>query len=103
MSTFRDLYNFMQTAKRDSIGYCDPTNDLIFKMHIYNGLHQVNFVKKENDLSVCNITFNDNEVNIYRVVNGIADYSYPMTYKFDSSIDCIPYGNVKGYIERILV
>lgn len=84
---FKDLYNYIQTADRDSFGIHKPFNDSDVAFHIYSGNVQVNVMM--GDVVLLNFVFDpDNEyVSIYSVEQGIADYEHPLTYSMSSYIN----------------
>ena len=106
--TYRDLFSFINNAKRSSTGIANPTNDDTYNLHIYNGFRQVNIHRMtptdRNGLSICNITFDtdDETIRVYRVVNGVADYSSPIQYNFDDSVSTLPNFQARQYLESIL-
>ena len=79
--TFKDVYNFIQSAERDEWGYFIPEEDNVYAFHIYEGRKQMNVCIHNADggydpLNV--FTFHrDGEVREYSVRNGCADYNHP--------------------------
>ena len=102
MATFKDLFNFIRTAPRSEFGFSNPTNDPYRKLHIYNNLHQVNITSVSDDLSICNITFDEDDEtsNVYNVRNGYADYDHPAIYNFNDDLSVFPL-SIYLYLESL--
>ncbi len=75
--TYYDLWNFIQKAPIDEFGYCN-VDDSIYKLHIYSNKNQVNIVNVLTDVSICNIVFDEDHVEIYKVKRGVCDYNDPV-------------------------
>ena len=74
MTTFKGLYDFIQTKKSD-------------KLQIYSNRRQVNVLNAD-DLSICNIVFDDDEVHVYACDRpGIADYGTYYERKLTDTIE----------------
>lgn len=116
--TFRDLFDYIQTANRYDNGiHRRGWNDELC-MHIYDNLHQVNIVTSDHalfaDMSLINFVYtendNDLEVNVYLVDDkGVADYDHPHTYDGNDRLeDCALFSNflklqqVKIYLIDVL-
>lgn len=96
MKTFRDLRDYIHTAKRDDRGFHIIDNK--WSLHIYNGLSQVNVNFKFNGVneSVANFIFDEkDEVGIIAVSNGCADYDNMIYIPIDTSI--VTNGDVNQY------
>ena len=99
MSKFIDLYNFIQKVDRDEVGKCDPISSGNMDLHIYSTRHQVNV--ERDTLSICNIVFDDDWANVYKVANGYCDYDHPICYSIEDDIIGIPV-SARNYIEACL-
>lgn len=97
--TFKDLFDYIQTAERDEFGYHDPfPNDkslpkLLF--HIYDNKRQVNITYMQNTgdpspSSIGNIIF-DEEDQVVKLIevneSGYANYDNPIVLHIKTVID----------------
>lgn len=93
--TFKDLYDFIQTADRDESGYYKW--DRSRALHIYDGRHQVNIchdpMGSGDYMPIRNIVFDGDEVRLYKVnYNGVCDYDHPITCNIDDHMDSYLHG-----------
>lgn len=95
---FKDLWEYIQSAERDSSGMNYPfhgDNELVeFGFHIYSGRNQVNICRGTDGIafsSIANFVFDDDEVSVIRVNNHqIADYDNPLRISITTPIDDVP-------------
>ena len=85
----KNLFNYIQTADRDSTGLHYPFHDCGLRMHIYQGYKQVNIAF--NNVTLYNLVFKPeyNEVRLFMVSNEIADYSNPITLDDDNDVSSL--------------
>ncbi len=85
MKTFRELYNFMQTADVDDFGHLKLSD--IWSLHIYSNKRQVNICQYHD--SLMNFVFlpEENVVAIYKCnTPGICEYGQPFHQNMDAII-----------------
>lgn len=82
MITFNDLFEYIQSAETDEVGYHYPSGEAcLYRMHIYSHKAQVNIHYRKK--SAFNIVFDPNchDVSVFTVdKNECANYNRPFRY-----------------------
>lgn len=103
--TFKDLYDYIQTAERDEVGM-HQTKIPSLTFHIYESKKEMNIGVglDTNGFAILKgkIYFEDDRIMIYRISNGITDYDHGFEVSYDIIIMDEGYLTNPGIREQIV-